>query len=74
MVTKVVIKRWDTGLYKSLHFHVAMHSFATMTLEHGAELYTVGTLLGHSKITTTTIHAKLVDDMKKKAVMGLPTL
>jgi integrase len=72
----VMLKTWakDAGLTKRLHFHMARHTFATMTLEHGADLYTVSKLLGHSKITTTTIYAKVVDDMKKKAVMGLPTL
>ncbi len=70
------IKRWakDAGLDKSLQFHMARDTFATMALEHGADLYTMSKRLGHSNITTTTIYAEVVDDMKKKAVMGLPRL
>lgn len=71
-----LLKRWakDAGLEKNLQFHMARHTFATMTLEHGADLYTVSKLLGHTNITTTTIYAKVVDEVKKRAVMSLPNL
>lgn len=62
------------GVDKHITYHCSRHSFATMMLTLGVDLYTVSKLLGHSKITTTQIYAKIIDEKKVEAVSKLDNL
>jgi len=59
------------GIAKNLTFHMARHTFATtVTLSNGVPIETVSKLLGHTKIVTTQIYAKVMEqkigeDMQK---------
>lgn len=50
------------GIKKNLTFHLARHTFATTTtLSMGVPIETVSKMLGHTKILTTQIYARITD-------------
>lgn len=74
--TNVILRRWfeDAHISKNAHFHLARHTFATLNITNGAELYTVSKLLGHKSIKNTEIYANLVDEKRKEAMDRLPEI
>jgi integrase len=55
------------GITKDITFHCFRHTYATLQLMGGTDLYTVSKLLGHKDLKTTQIYAKIVDETKREA-------
>ena len=70
------LKKWakSAKINKNLTFHVARHTFATLAITSGVDLYTVSKILGHRSISTTQIYAKIIDEKKRLAVNILPKI
>ena len=64
------LKPWAeaAGITKRFTFHTARHTFATMMLTLGADLYTVSKLLGHTSVRMTQVYAKIINQKKDEAV------
>lgn len=63
------LERWikAVGITKHITFHCFRHTYATLQLTNGTDIYTVSKMLGHTKVTTTQIYAKIVDEKKEQA-------
>ena len=66
----VLLKPWAkaAGIDKRFSFHTARHTFATMMLTLGADLYTTSKLLGHADVKMTQVYAKIINQKKDDAV------
>lgn len=70
------LQNWaaKSGINKNITFHCSRHTFATLQLTLGTDLYTVSKLLGHKNLKNTQIYAKVIDESKKEAVNKIPEI
>lgn len=64
------LHRWikEAGIAKKITFHCSRHTAATLNLSLGVPIETVCRLMGHTKISTTQIYAKVLNESQKSAV------
>ncbi len=63
------LKKWlrAAGITKHITFHCSRHTYATLQLTLGTDIYTVSKLLGHKNLSTTEIYAKVINEKKVEA-------
>ncbi|GAB2594422.1 hypothetical protein GCM10027190_48350 [Spirosoma areae] len=67
------LQLWATraGITRPITFHAFRHTFATLQLQHGTDIYTVSKLPDHQDLATTQVYAKIVNEQKRAAVNRL---
>ncbi|WP_395762732.1 tyrosine-type recombinase/integrase [Elizabethkingia anophelis] len=67
------LKTWvaKAGIQKNITFHCFRHTFATLQLSNGTDIYTVSKMLGHTNVKTTQVYAKVIDEKKNKAAKAI---
>lgn len=68
-MTQKPLKEWvkSAGITKHITFHCFRHTFATIQVSLGTDIYTVSKLLLHKNVTTTQIYADLLGAPKREA-------
>jgi len=63
------LKQWilNAGITEKITFHSFRHTYATLQLSKGTDIYTVSKMLGHRELKTTQIYAKIIDKTKREA-------
>lgn len=67
------LERWikAAGIHRRITFHSFRHTYATLQLAKGTDIYTVSKMLGHTNVKTTQIYAKVVDEKKNEAAKAI---
>ena len=67
-MTYGVMQNWlkECGIEKHITFHCFRHTYASLQLELGTDIYTVQHLLNHKNVSTTQIYASYVKERERR--------
>lgn len=63
------LQKWlkQAGITKKITFHCFRHTFATLQIALGTDIFTVSKMLTHKNVSTTQIYAELVNEKKRES-------
>jgi integrase len=64
----------SAGIEKNISGHCARHTFATLCVTEGIDIYVISKLLGHKSVKHTQRYANLVDATRDEAIEKLPKI
>ena len=72
----VKLQRWllKAGITRKITFHSARHTYATLQLTFGSDIYTLSKMLGHRYLKSTEVYARIVDFKKVEAANRISLL
>ncbi|URC11660.1 site-specific integrase [Flavobacterium sp. B183] len=76
------LKKWDihrvlpvwlahANIKKHITFHCFRHTYATLQIFSGTDIFTVSKMLGHKSVKTTQIYTKIINEKKREASMRI---
>ncbi len=57
----------SSGINKHITFHCFRHTYATLQLAAGTDIFTISKMLGHRSVKTTQVYVKVIDQKKRDA-------
>lgn len=72
-MTQQPMKDWlaNAKIQKHITFHCFRHTYASLQVELGTDIYTVQKILAHSNVATTEIYARHAEPKKREAAQKL---
>lgn len=70
------LNEWGShaGIDRRFTFHAFRHTFATLQLTFGTDIYTIKELLGQKNVQTTQVYVHMLNQKKKEAVDRIPKI
>lgn len=72
-MTVTPLKRWvkAAGIEKHITFHCFRHTYATLQLANGIDIYTLQRQMTHQSVMTTEVYTALVDEKKRASANAI---